>query len=246
MQKIIIANWKLQKSNNQSDSWCENHKRELIDLINQAKVEFVLCPAISFLSSARAIFKDTQIKIGAQNCAPEISGSYTGDTSVLSLHELQITHALIGHSERRKLYCETDILIAQKALLLLQYKIIPVVCIGESQKADFADTKAILSEQISIVLEKLSYDSRIYIAYEPVWAIGTGISADMYHIERVTQYIKELCHKYTRSKILYGGSVNDQNINELNKITHLDGFLLGKSSLDFQMLKKIVLSVKQK
>lgn len=247
MPKTIIANWKMEKSNAQALAWCNAHKNELAKLIEASKINLVLCPSTSFLACAQTILQNSLIKLGAQDCGIVELGSYTGDTSILSLAEMNVSHCIIGHSERRKLYCESDRIVAQKAELLIKFQILPIVCVGESHEQREANhTQKILKSQVDQILEKISdRNIVVYIAYEPIWAIGSGKAADTNLIIDTVSYIQELTGDFTNIKLLYGGSVTDKNICELNEINELSGFLLGKSSLDFQMLKKIVLSIVQ-
>lgn len=250
MQKLIIANWKMQKSHNESVSWCLEHAQELQNLIQYSSITFALCPSFTVLSQLPTLCNTNIIKIGAQDCGFKDIGPYTGDISVKSLQELGCSYCIIGHSERRLYHHESLQSVAQKAYLLIAYNITPIVCIGETAQEHInGSTISVIIEQLKPVAEKIrQHTDELYVAYEPVWAIGTGKIPENSQLETICQtlhvYIQEH-YPELKLKILYGGSVTEQTLEQFKKISALDGFLLGKASLDFQTLKKIVVLYKE-
>ncbi len=242
MKKLIVANWKMQFTHNESLAWVHKHEQELIKICKQTDCTFVLCPTFTTLASLTG----SLLIRGAQDCSIHEQGAYTGDVSVLSLKELGCSYCIVGHSERR-IYCkETTEDIKQKVALLMHHKIEPIFCIGETaeQKVHGSTQKA-LEQQLLPVLKHIQNEpfNRICIAYEPVWAIGTGKIPTIEELNSVIDWLQG----YVKSSfpalsfsLLYGGSVNDKNIQELKNIERLQGFLLGKASTDFHALKYII------
>lgn len=248
MPKYIIANWKMQKAHQESIKWCLENYEELKRLANHKEIKLVICPSFTALSSLRDILSDTNVDIGAQDCGFKDIGPYTGDVSVLSLKEVGCTFCIVGHSESRLYHHETNQSVAQKTELLTTNGITPILCIGETAQ-EHIDQKymQILKEQLVPVLEKIkSKPTReLLVAYEPVWAIGTGKVPPREVLEDIcNQLLDFFDKKYPQIPItlIYGGSVDDKTIYQLNDIPQIHGFLLGRSGLDFQMLKNIVLS----
>lgn len=203
----------------QACAWLKTHLQELTTLTQEHTI--VICPDFTILSH----MQETEFRYGAQNCAQELTGAYTGEVSAQTLKELGCSYCIIGHSERRRLFGETAQACAQKVQRLQECGITPIYCIGEE---DFKQDP---------VLELAP--KNLIIAYEPVWAIGTGVTPTIAELQDRIGSIKE--YTEDRYPVLYGGSVNGKNSAELKKVTGLDGFLIGKASTDFQELKKIVL-----
>lgn len=247
-----IANWKMNMHFHQAISFCSQEYEQLINLSQLPRKQIVLCPSFPVLFSATQLFKESRISIGAQNCSEHKAGAYTGEVSAQSLNQAGVRFCIVGHSERRTLFCESNEQIAQKVLRLYEQKIVPILCVGESIEAYQNDqTKTVIQEQVISILEKIAliqyslFSPRLLIAYEPVWAIGTGTIPDTSHIKTVFSLIKELIHQANISleaTLLYGGSVNETNSSVLHSIPWMQGFLIGGASTDFQMFEKIVLS----
>ena len=243
---LYIANWKMNLSFNEAISFCKNHYNDLITLSQDVNKKIILCPSFVEITQICNIFKDSAIEIGAQNCSHKNAGAYTGQILAKSLHEAGCTYCIVGHSERRIHCFESNELIIQKTIQALKAQITPIVCIGETEKQYISrHTKDILKKQLKGVIEAAGdfKGTYIHIAYEPVWAIGTGKTPTKEYIQDVFSFILEITKKYNKKekiKLLYGGSVNDKNILRLKSIDGLEGFLIGSTSLDFKKFEKIV------
>lgn len=241
---LIIANWKLEKPLNQALSWVKDHKKELVILTQKSTL--IMCPDLCSIYPLHKNLNDTSIALGAQNCSEHAHGPFTGQISAQSLKDAGARYCLIGHAEVRA--CgDTDEAIARKAAQLIEQGITPIVCVGENaQERDSGATKSILEKQLAPTLvHYMSTPIPLIIAYEPVWAIGTGKAVSSSELEQALQHIYTTCsHAGMTQKpvILYGGSVNEEVARELLQTTKIDGFLIGRASLDFQKFKKIVLS----
>lgn len=221
-----------------------NHKmnldKEEIDIYSKELSKLVwnnleICVFPTFTNIA---YLDTsKCKIGSQNVSRFQSGSYTGEVSAHQLKTCGITYSLVGHSERRNILKEKDEEISEKIKRLEEEEIIPVLCIGELQKEDREET---LIRQLSTAM--IDQINKMVIAYEPVYSIGTGIILENEEIKKTIHFIKEYIKKeYNKDfPVLYGGSVDEKNIETLKKIGNLDGFLVGKASLDIEKVKKMM------
>lgn len=245
MRKPIIAgNWKMNKTVSEAVETCRN-----IDKVVQNKnVEVVVCPPFTALSAISAIGM-RNVTIAAQNMSDAESGAYTGEISVLMLRDVGCDYVIIGHSERRELYHETDQLVNKKARLALKYKINPIICVGETITQRRAnETEEVVVRQVKAALENIAAKDAINIvlAYEPIWAIGTGETASATDANSVISTIrKTLVEIYDEKvadaiRIQYGGSVKSSNIKELMAQTDIDGALVGGASLDANEFAAIV------
>ena len=196
---------------------------------------------------SKYVYDARPLKIGAQDCGFEDEGQFTGDVSAKLLQEVNCEYVIIGHSERRKNQQETNEIIAKKALSAFKNKITPIICVGESKEIrDQGQHFGFVKEQIikSIPLVKTS---RIVIAYEPIWAIGTGETAQVSQIEEMVKFIRQVYENEVAQFaeeffLIYGGSVNSTNSGEILNIKGLDGLLVGKASLDIEEFTKILKS----
>ena len=196
---------------------------------------------------SKYVYDARPLKIGAQDCGFEDEGQFTGDVSAKLLQEVNCEYVIIGHSERRKNHQETNEIIAKKALSAFKNKITPIICVGESKEIrDQGQHFDFVKEQIikSIPLVKTS---RIVIAYEPIWAIGTGETAQVSQIEEMVKFIRQVYENEVAQFVeefflIYGGSVNSTNSGEILNIKELDGLLVGKASLDIEEFAKILKS----
>lgn len=223
--------------------FCHRYKNQLITLAQSADI--VLCPQFLVLASMSEIFRNTSIAIGAQNCSEYETGSYTGEISSQSLAEIGIRYCIVGHSERRMLFGETNPTIAKKIVLLLQHNITPILCIGETKEQfENKGTCTVLNEQLKPILQSLTPNIQsIIIAYEPVWSIGTGIVPEITYLEEVFSWITKIAHHYAPHctiQLLYGGSITEKNSAQLKKIPHINGFLIGGASIDFEQFSLII------
>lgn len=230
MKKLLyIANWKTYLSHNQALAFYHNHAQALQQLTTKA--DLVICPSFTVLNQIKHLL-DT-IALGAQNCSSFEPGAHTGDVSAESLRELGVQYCIIGHSECRKTHGETSEDIAEKMVRLLECDITPILCVSDEYLAE-----------LKPVLENIkTATGHLIVAYEPISAIGTGITANNSTIEATLNAINkefQIQAPAVSRALVYGGSVNPESIRELKKISCLDGFLIGKASTDFQKLKNIV------
>ena len=204
-------------------------------------VDVVLCPPYPFIEAIVNMTRSRNIEVGAQNLFYEKSGAYTGEVSAPMLSDLGVIYAIVGHSERRALFGETDSMINRKIKASLECGLIPIFCVGETlHQREEGKTLNVLNRQIVYGLEGI--DDRafqnIVIAYEPVWAIGTGMSATGEQAAEAHGYIREVVRKFAGKetvdalKVLYGGSVNRKNAGDLLNQKEIDGALVGGASLD--------------
>lgn len=195
--------------------------------------KMILCPTNIFIGIANL----SNVELGAQNVSSTECGAYTGEVSASQLKSMGVKYCIVGHSERRKYQQETDEEISCKIKILLKEDIIPILCVGEEkeERENGKHYEKIIKELDQDMKNLTSEEKeKIIIAYEPIWAIGTGLIPTNEEIAQIIQQIKEILPK---SKVLYGGSVNDKNIEELKKIKTIDGYLLGGLSLKPEQLK---------
>ncbi len=210
---------------------------ETIKKLNKKGTNLVLCPSFVFLHLFK--FKNKNIFLGAQDIAAVNNGKSTGQTSAQMLNEFGVKYVIVGHSERRK-DGETDEQISQKVKNAIENNITPIICVGANADEDVSKT---LKTQLKFALKHVKTGNNIVVAYEPVWAIGTGRTPTVKEINFAANLIKKQLEKSKiNAQILYGGSVNDKNFNEL-KTANIDGFLLGGVSLETKKLVKIISGV---
>ena len=232
-KKVIAGNWKMFKLQSETQAYFEQFSAQL----DASDREVMIFPPFTALETALKMTKTSNIRIGAQNMHFEDSGAYTGEISADMLKELGIHFVLIGHSERRKYFGETDDTVNRKVMKALDKDILPVVCIGEGlQERESGITNQVLRRQVLDGLKNIGSGDRIIIAYEPVWAIGTGKTATDEQAEdackNIREYLREIFAEYADNiRILYGGSVNASNIKSLMAMPNIDGVLVGGASL---------------
>ncbi len=209
------------------------YKKELQKL-KKKETEIILFPSSIYLSN-----KIDNISIGSQNVSHYSSGPYTGEISAEQLKSLNVKYCLTGHSERREKFFETSDDINKKIRNLLNYEIIPILCIGEKKRSNLSKNKEIILDELKQSLFGLSKEEieKIIIAYEPVWSIGTGIIPTG---EEISEIINSIKANYPNNKILYGGSVNSDNVEMLNKENIIDGYLLGGLSLRLEKVQLLI------
>ena len=244
MNKLLVANWKIQLTHDESTAWLSDHLTDLENTLGSAGNRLVICPSFTVLPHTSTIAVQN-VAWGAQDCSFEERGAYTGDVSVLSLKELGCSHVIVGHSERRRNYGDTDERVRDKTQLVLKNGLLPIICIGETWQEQLdGKTYSLLEKQLTLLTGFMRNNEKIHIAYEPVWAIGTGKTPDKTDITQTVLWIKDFIEKRIGSNactILYGGSVNEQTITEV-PMELIDGLLLGTASTDAAALKKIILS----
>lgn len=240
MRKTIIAgNWKMNNTRKEASALADGLVKGLEG--KNGLPEVVLCPPFTSLSVAIDAVKGSSIAVGAQNMDYRDSGAYTGEVSPLMLLDLGIKYVLIGHSERRQLFGETNQTVHEKLKAALKHGLTPIVCVGETLDEREANlTDAVVSRQIAAALEHIDLATLkpLVIAYEPVWAIGTGKVCESSEANRVIGIIRHtIGNLHTASKlgdetpILYGGSVNAKNVGEQLEQPNIDGGLVGGASL---------------
>jgi triosephosphate isomerase (TIM) len=238
-KKICAGNWKMYKSPKEAQTFLADLLAKLGYEKADKFLETVVFPSTVALDAASTLLKGSNlVKWGSQNCHFESSGAFTGETSPQVLSEMGAQYALVGHSERRSLFHENDELLAKKLASIINYKMIPMLCVGETlHERENQLTESVLKRQLEIGLSQMPENTKVVIAYEPVWAIGTGKVA--------TPAMANETHKYVRSElaliagkdfadstsILYGGSVKPDNALDLAKMSDIDGFLIGGASL---------------
>ncbi len=244
MNYLYIANWKMNLSYSQSLDFCTNNIDQLNALVYSAQV--VLCPSFVALGPIAQVLKKSSITIGAQNCSEFESGSYTGEVSAASLAEIGVSYCIVGHSERRIYFGETTEKIIKKINLLYANAMMPIICIGEN-KEEFLQKKTIhaLTEQLEPILKTFVHQQykHIIIAYEPFWAIGTGIIPENTYLEEISIWLKNYVAEFAPDctmQLLYGGSINEKNIHQLKTIKLIDGFLIGGASTNFETFCGII------
>ncbi len=222
--------------------------KELVPLIDDKDREVVLCPSFISLSEISKLLKGTNIKLGAQNMYHEDKGAFTGEVSPIFLKEIGVTYAILGHSERRHIFGEKDELINNKVKSALKHDLSPILCVGETlTEREEGITHSVIRSQIEGSLTDLQGENleNLVIAYEPVWAIGTGKTATKEDANEVIGYIRQLLSEIfgretgNNIRILYGGSVKPGNIKELMEMEQIDGALVGGASLKAEDFAKI-------
>lgn len=232
-------------SYNQTIDWFQENKQELTTLAQQKSLVF--CPSYESLTNLIPLFRGTTLGFGAQNCSAHSHGAYTGQIMARSLQEIGVHYCIIGHSEVRHYFHETNEQLMHKLEQLLTYAITPIFCVGETKALyEQQSTLTAIAQQLQPVVTLLQHQQQpctIFIAYEPVWAIGTGVVAHNDHIQKVTEFIHQHLEPYSKQHaiyILYGGTVTPETASILKQLNTIQGFLIGKASTNFQELKKIV------
>ena len=223
-------------------------KRELFELEAEA-IDIVLCPPYTALSEVAEVVADSNIQLGAQDAFWQDEGAFTGEVSALMLKDAGAKYVIIGHSERRQYFGETNDSVNKKIKAVLKHELTPIVCVGENLKErQEGKTFKVLDDHVQNGLRDLSQEqvSKIVIAYEPVWAIGTGKTATSAQAQEAQKYIRGLLVKmYNKElsqsiRIQYGGSVKPENISELMQQVDVDGALVGGASLTVESFAAIV------
>lgn len=245
-KKIVAGNWKMNKTFEDAEDLLVGIAEALDD--RKFNCEIVVCPPAVFLEMASDFADESDMKIGAQNVSNFESGAYTGEISAAMLKSMEIDYCIVGHSERRKYFKEDDALLAEKVDQLLDKAIMPIYCCGEViEEREKNNHFEVVQRQIEQGLFHLSADefSNVVIAYEPVWAIGTGLTATPDQAQEMHAFIRKLLvEKYGKEQaenttILYGGSCNSGNAGELFAQTDVDGGLIGGASLKAEEFIKI-------
>jgi triosephosphate isomerase len=246
-KKFVAGNFKMNMTSSEVAPYLEVFRQET-DKVND--IDIVLIPPFTAIAKASEILGGAQkIRLGAQNMSPEAKGAYTGEISATMLRDLFVRYVLVGHSERRRLFGETDELVRRKLVTALASELRPILCVGETlEERQAGHEKAVLEGQLRGALEGLTPDqiSEVIVAYEPVWAIGTGLTATPEQAQEAHLFIRDYLGKLAgtslanKARILYGGSVTPANAKELMSQEDIDGALVGGASLDPRGFAEIV------
>jgi triosephosphate isomerase len=245
---IIAGNWKMHCSRAEARALAQGVKDLVSDVLNVTEV--VLCPPFTALDAVREVIAGSGIGLGAQNVHSEAKGAFTGEVTVAMLAEAGVTHIIVGHSERRQYFNETDAAINAKTKAILAAGLTPIVCVGETLAERQANkTLDVVTTQVNACLAGLlpAQLAKVVVAYEPVWAIGTGLTATKDQAQEVHGVIRDILRELGGAdaadavRILYGGSVKPDNASELLAQPDIDGALVGGASLkafDFAAIVK--------
>jgi len=242
---IIAGNWKMNKTPAEAEAMI----KELAPLVKDTKVEVVICAPFVSLNAAISAAAGTNIRIGAQNMHWKESGAFTGEVSPVMLKSIGVEYVIIGHSERREYFAETDETVNKKALAAFEHDLIPIICVGETlAQREEGITRQLVEGQTRAALKGFTNEQveKTVIAYEPIWAIGTGRTASSQDANEVIGYIRntvaDMYGKETAEamRIQYGGSMKPDNASELMSMPEIDGGLVGDASLKAQDFARIV------
>lgn len=243
-KKLIAGNWKMYKTPSESINFVKDLLGKMGDYQDR---EVLICPPYTSLYPVSEIVKGTSLFLGAQNIFYEDEGAFTGEISPGMLKDIGVTFVICGHSERRNIFGETDDIINRKIGKVVEYGMMPILCIGEKlEEREKGRTFEVIKKQLENSLKNFKNIDKLTIAYEPVWAIGTGKNATPQQAEEVHTFIREwISKKYGEDagisiRILYGGSVKPENIDDLMKEKNIDGALVGGASLDVDKFVRII------
>ena len=245
-KKLFIANWKLNHHRESARDFFAALKGQLGA---SRSLELAVAPVAPMLEYVAVCIEQLPIAIAAQNVFFAAKGAFTGEWAALHLKELGVRFCLVGHSERRNLFFETDEVVGKKAQACFEVNIDPVICVGETwAEREAGCTEAVIERQLEAIFSFANDANKrpLIFAYEPIWAIGTGKNASPKQVEEVHHFIRELLHKSIgeglaeQSRILYGGSVNAQNISEIAANPNVDGALVGGASLQAESFLSMV------
>ncbi len=243
---VIAANWKMHKTVEEAIAFTTAF-RERVQHITD--VEIVIAPPFTAIRAVAELLRDTKISVAGQNFYWEANGAFTGEVSATMLTDAGATHAIVGHSERRQLFGETDTAVTAKVRAAFASGLIPIMCVGETlDEREANQTLTVLDQQVEQGLAEVTAEqaTRLIVAYEPVWAIGTGRNATPAQAQKahahIRQRLEQAFNRETagRCRVLYGGSVKPANVRELSAQTDVDGALVGGASLDQVSFAEIV------
>ena len=236
MRKTIVAgNWKM----NASKDSVESLVTDILSGASDVSTEVIVCAPFPYLSQVEALIEGSNLMLGAQNLNVNASGAFTGEVSAEMIKDFGANHVIVGHSERRSLYGETSEIVAEKTKAAINSGLTPILCLGESfDQRESGKTESVVSEQLNKVIKMVGIEAfnNIIIAYEPVWAIGTGMTATPEQAQAVHKFIRDLLASSSqdiadKTAILYGGSMNAGNAVELISCADIDGGLIGGAAL---------------
>jgi len=245
-KKVIAGNWKMNKTASEAVTLT---KDIIAQVGRETSVDIVLCPPFTALSAVAHVLEGQAVKLGGQNMHPEKNGAYTGEVSAEMLRTLYVTHVILGHSERRTYFAETDAFINKKVLTALANELKPILCVGETlAEREAGATLAVVQRHVEGGLAGVKPEqiTTVIIAYEPVWAIGTGKVATTAQAQEVHAFIRDLLTKLygaplaQKVRILYGGSMKPSNAAELLAEKDIDGGLIGGAALEAKSFIELV------
>ncbi|NLM23892.1 MAG: triose-phosphate isomerase [Firmicutes bacterium] len=251
MKLIIAANWKMNKTRAETEAFCREIKARQEDFHD---TEVVICPPFTSLEAAGRSLSGSAIKLGAQNLFWEKAGAFTGEVAPPMLVDLGVQYVIIGHSERRHLLGEDDAAVHKKLKAALEHRLRPILCVGETrEERERGETEVVVGTQLRRALEGLdpALIEELVVAYEPVWAIGTGIAATAADAHRAATLVREIAAECLgsaaaeRLRVQYGGSVNAGNIGEFVALPSIDGALVGGASLAVDSFAALILSAQE-
>ena len=243
---LMAANWKMYKTVQQTDAFL---KEFLPSIAGVNDVDVVICPPYTGLAQTVQAVASSSVAVGAQNMNENEEGAFTGEISGAMLSAVGCRYVILGHSERRQLYGETDASVNKKILAAMKHNLVPIVCVGESlSERDANETLSVVNRQVRAALANISSaeTKKLVIAYEPIWAIGTGRTATPAQAQQVHLAIRDILKDQYGSltslaiRILYGGSVKPENITELMACEDIDGGLIGGASLKPESFRSII------
>lgn len=242
---LVAGNWKMNGSRESSAELLGALVRGLEDGVT---AEVLVCPPFIYLADAQRLLRGSEILLGAQSLCAEESGAFTGEVSASMLQDFDCTHVIVGHSERRALYGEDDALVARKFMAAIKTGLVPVLCVGETlEEREQGVALDVIRRQIKAVLAAAGIEAftQAVVAYEPVWAIGTGKTASPEQAQEMHREIRSILAAENATiadslRILYGGSVKASNAAELFAMPDIDGGLVGGASLDAEQFLSIV------
>lgn len=246
---LVAGNWKMNGSRESAADLLEALVRGLED---GTDAEVLVCPPFVYLADAQRLLRNSGIRLGAQSLCAEESGAFTGEISATMLQDFDCTHVIVGHSERRALYGEDDALVARKFMAAIKSGLVPVLCVGETlDEREQGITTDVIRRQVTAVLAAAGIEAftQAVVAYEPVWAIGTGKTASPEQAQEVHREIRSILAAENATiadslRILYGGSVKASNAAELFAMPDIDGGLVGGASLEAEQFLNIVRAAK--
>ncbi|WP_353893829.1 triose-phosphate isomerase [Proteinivorax hydrogeniformans] len=242
---ILAGNWKMNKTASESEKFFE----EVAEKLDVDEVEAVVCPPFTSLQAAKSLLSNSSIKLGAQNVHFEEKGAYTGEISPDMLKDLGVEYVIVGHSERRAMFGESDEIVNKKVLAVINSKMKPILCVGETlEEKEDNKTEEVCKTQVEEGLKGLTKAQleNVVIAYEPVWAIGTGKSATKEDANETIAFIRNTVKEFASNdvaqqiRIQYGGSVKPENISDYMAMSDIDGALVGGASLKVPSFVDIV------
>ena len=242
---LVAGNWKM---NGNRESAVELVDALVRGVEDGVKAEVLVCPPFVYLADVQRALRGSEIKLGAQSLCAEESGAFTGEIAASMLQDFDCTYVLVGHSERRALYGEDDALVARKFMAAIKQGLVPVLCVGETlEERENGVTTELIRRQLSAVLDAAGIDAfaQAVVAYEPVWAIGTGKTASPEQAQAVHAEIRAILRTENARiadlvRILYGGSVKASNAAELFAMPDIDGGLVGGAALDNEQFLSII------